>query len=492
MLKAIFYARFHPGRGPSVIHQYPRDSIVARASSGEDTLVNFSEISSYVIPPYDLCNRPLSICVNQNRVLGFPISLEDGKYERNRFTFNVCFVLDDDKDSAPWQQVVKKTAAFFKGIEEEDGILQTEERLDGLKWAGDEAYPAKAVGVVYTMLQDIMEELNDYRETCVRVDDLNVLNLRLMPSEPTPPKVKAWDVPLLIRSLASPDEWTWDLVLQRMHPHIDGVKHVQRIAELADVEPKLVKKAVQELLYYKRAILLDMFHFQAMYALTSDFAWFVKDDAMQDECLAYVTIDHIKNIFKTTPVPAQKPLVSTSTQALIKLYQGLNHGTSLHDFCLNHEAELANIDIRRLINFGTIKGFLRRLHKYAMAIDTQPTPPKLKLSNGSTSTKNLSNDEAERDRDRAWKRAAFSSGWATPPAAPSGESVGKSATGSKSRGEDGNEDDEMLKSFLDGKHCMDEICVATHMSEKKLIERLRSGRFGEVVFFLQVITSQYF
>ena len=37
--------------------------------------------------------------------------------------------------------------------------------------------------------------------------------------------------------------------------------------------------------------------------------------------------------------------------------------------------------------------------------------------------------------------------------------------------------------FLDGKHCMDEICVALRLSERKVVERIRGKGFGEVVLF---------
>ena len=69
-------------------------------------------------------------------MLGFPVSLEDSKYERNRFTFNVCFVLDEYESHLSWEKVVQKTALFFQCMEEENGILSAEEQLEGLKWAG--------------------------------------------------------------------------------------------------------------------------------------------------------------------------------------------------------------------------------------------------------------------------------------------------------------------------------------------------------------------
>ncbi|KAK3723243.1 Nitrogen permease regulator 2 [Vermiconidia calcicola] len=488
MLEGIFYARFHPERGPSIIHQYPKASVIAPDCATKDALLSFSDISSYVIPPYELCNRPLSVCAGGKRVLSYPISLEDSKYERNRFTFNVCFILGEHEDARPWERVVRKTATFFTELEEEDGILQAEELLNGLKWAGDDAYPAEDIGVVYTMLESVLQDLNAYAETCVRIDALHVLNLRLEATKVKPPKVRAWDVPLLIRSLPTHDQWTWDLALQRIHSYMDGTKHVQRIAELADVELKLVKKAVRELLYHARVMLLDIFHFQAIFALTSDFSCFVKDDAMLLECSGYVAADPAKNILHSTPDLASEQAHQPfpTKQAIVSLYRDLSPGVSLHDFCLSHEPELSRIDIRRFITFGVIKGFLRRVHKYALAVASQPTLSRKSRSNGSSTKAGTSSEEVEKEWDRAWKRAAFSSGWATPPV-ETAEAGSMPKRGSESgRSADAQEvssQDDRLMEFLDGKHCMDEMCVSMHMSEKKIVERLRSGKYGEVVFF---------
>lgn len=479
MLEAIFYARFHQARGVSVVHQYPVGSILS-TSPEKKPLITWSDISSYIIPPYDLCNDPLSICSNGYRVLAFPISLEDSKYNRNRFTFNICFVLDEDEDAQPWDRIVRKTAKFLTSLEEEEGLLQKEEDLPGLKWAGEERYPAD-VGIVYTMLENIFEDLNAYGEACVRVDDANVLNLRLDYEEPAAPQIHAWDVPLLVRSLPSPADWTWDLTLQRIHPHIDGIKHVQRIAELADVELKLVKRAVKELVYYGRAMLLDIFHFQAIYTCNDEAASFAKDEELLDECRHYVAITPEK---KATNKSDLKDPALPSQETIIELYALLQPGLQLYEYCITHKTLLASIDVRRFITFGIIKGFIRRVHKYALAIESHPTAPlgsTKKHSSGSISRPPRSNEDAVREFDRAWRKAALSSGWATPPSAPANGSL--MAKSFKSADRLRNEEDERLRWFLDGTHCFDEICVAMHLSEKKVVERLRSKAFREVVLF---------
>ncbi|EME46132.1 hypothetical protein DOTSEDRAFT_70211 [Dothistroma septosporum NZE10] len=483
MLRAIFYARFHPERGPSVIHQYPPSSIVS-TSRPNDTLIEWSGISGYVIPPYDICNQPLSICVDRRRILAFPVSLEHEDYHRNRFTFNICYVLDEDADATPWEQIVRKTARFLTAAEDDHCFLQQEEKFAGLKWAGEEGYPVEGIGQLHGLLRDVFEGLVTYGECSVRINAANVLNLRLEAERPTPTKVRAWHVPLIIRELQSREVWTWDLTLNRIHTHIDGVKHVQKIAELADVELRLVKRAVKELVYHDRALLLDIFHFQAIYACTDTITVLLEDEELQDECRYYIA----NSPDASTATPDGKEMdkdVALSREDVVELYTLLYPGLQVHGFYKAHKEKLANIDIRRFITFGIIKGFLRRVHKFAFALEPQHSISQLaeKKRSGSSTSKSKprsSEDAAVREYDRAWRRAALTSGWATPPSAPPPTSFGKSY---KSADRVRSEEDERLRSYLDGEHCMDQICVEMHMSERKVCERLRSKRMGDVVLF---------
>lgn len=511
-LEAIFYARFHPERGPTVIEQYPAGSIgpVCRSAQDEGTeeagkgkseaLIHFSEISTYIIPPYELCGRSLSVCVagerGRYRILGWPISLENEAYARNRFTFNVCYVVREHAGGhasrasqvSSWERVVRKTALFFRALEVEDGILAAEEDSQGSQ---------ESESVLNALLRQTFEQLNTYREACVRVDKIHVLNLRLEnTTSKSPPKVKDWQVPLLIRSLPSQKEWTWDLTLAKIAPHIDGINHIARIAERADVEAKLVRHAVRGLIFHERVRLLDIFHFQAIYTLTPDFTYFVQDTAMQEECQRYIS----------GPASDQKP----TTKHVLALYAALTStNQSVQDFVLTNQSSLLHnisIDIRRFITFGVLKDFLRRVHKYALLMTAPSSTSQGKISgSGSGNSGGMgskrSNEEAAREFDRAWRKAALSSGWETPPfevgslevpglSPEKGREVG--SVGSEKREqaevqEEADEEDEKLKAFLDGKHCLDEVCVALKSSERKLMERLRglgSRRGdGEVVVF---------
>jgi hypothetical protein len=330
-------------------------------------------------------------------------------------------------------------------------------------------------GLVGRVLREVWEQVNRFGECCVWVSGTQVLNLRveekrmrksISGKEGKARKVMAWDVPLLVRELPDQRGWTWDLVLERVHPFVDGVNHIKRIARLADVDMKLVKKAIWELVLHERVMLLDIFHFQAVYTLTADFALFVGNLDVIDECREYVAIDPKDGMFTSVldkQVLAECP-ETPDRATILDLYSTLKPGLSVADLCLAHQSHLANIDVRRLITFGVIKGFLKRMHKYALALD----PPDFQVAPQTTAD----------DLDKAWRKAALSSGWATPPV-----DVVSLQEKLETEEERARQEGAKLVRFLDGRHCLDQVCVEMGMHEKEVLGKVRSGKFGEVVVF---------
>lgn len=501
MLKSIFYARFHHERGPDILHQYPPGRIsrssnssagglsssISSAHAGGSgsgngfSLLPFSSISAYVIPPHELSNRALAMCARGFRVLGWPVSIEGEGYERNRFVFNVCFVVEEEEERGgeeegrrDWERVVHKMAGFMRGLEVEGagGILRREEReVDERAARGEDE--GEFEGVVGQVLREVWEQVNRFGECCVWVSGTQVLNLRVEEKRKSGwnkkvkvKKVRAWDVPLLVRELPDQRGWTWDLVLEKVHPFVDGVNHVKKIARLADVDMKLVKKAVWELVLHERVMLLDIFHFQAVYTLTADFALFVGNLEVIDECREYVAIDPRDSMFASVlDKQAIEECSETPDRAkILELYSILKPGLSVADLCLAHQSQLANIDVRRFITFGVIKGFLKRMHKYALALD----PPDMQVAPKTT----------VEDLDKAWRKAALSSGWATPPV-----DVVSLQEKLETEEERARHEGAKLVRFLDGNHCLDQICVDMGMHEKEVLGKVKSGKFGEVVVF---------
>jgi nitrogen permease regulator 2-like protein len=201
----------------------------------------------------------------------------------------------------------------------------------------------------------------------------------------------------------------WDLTMQKVVPFIDGINSVKRISELADADYNLTRKCIEHLLYYGTLICVDIFQFNAMYACTPEISTLVADPRMQEECAAYIAAGG-----PTGP--------KTQAHLIIELYCSLEQGLSVKQWATKKGGLLQGVDIRRFISFGIIKGFLYRIHKYAIR-------------------------------------------------APSLDADGK--------------DDKAelpLTKYLDGTRRFDEICTDLQISEKELIARIKTYGPDVIVF----------
>lgn len=300
--------------------------------------------------------------------------------------------------------------------------------------------------------------------------------------------------------------------MQRIIPYIDGISSVQKIALLADTDLTLTRRAIAHLLYYGCILMLNTFHFGAIYAPTAEIAVFVADGKMQDECRRYIVTPHspfaAASAASTTPKHKSSnlnPSSATSTPpppsraTVLKLYASLRQGLPLRDWCLLHAHDLAYIDIRRFVTFGVIKGFLYRSHRYAIALRAADT-----AADAAAAEKALA---ARRAEEMAWRKAAMSSGWRTPvletgaPALDGGfggvvarvgdkdqdrEKEGKAEVeegklpGAEELGRGRSLADRFLARYLDGCRCLDEVCSDTGMGEREAVRKLRG--LGDVVF----------
>jgi len=252
--------------------------------------------------------------------------------------------------------------------------------------------------------------------------------MKLFPHHPTPPDVKGWHVPVAKMKLADAVDATWDLTLQKIVAHIDGVSDVRRIAFLADVSLGLARAALRHLLYYDTILLLDLFFFSACYAPRAprihDFL--CNAGGIMDECLAYVCVQggggggssaapppppppvaSASSRGDTTGAPGAAATASATTPAaaaaaaaapspaprpavghyeLARLMSTFCVGRSVVEWLHLHRGAgldvLRHVDVRRLVQFGVIKGCLYRVHKrvvskqYLAALATGQAAPR--------------------------------------------------------------------------------------------------------------------
>jgi nitrogen permease regulator 2-like protein len=196
----------------------------------------------------------------------------------------------------------------------------------------------------------------DQRGSQVEADEANTINMKLFPHYPNPPVVQGWHVPVSKTKFADVVDPTWDLTLQRVIAHIDGVSDVRRIAHAAAVSLDLAKTALRHLLAYDTILLLDMFFFGACYAARPGIHDFVRNvDGMIDECAGYVC--HA----------GRRP----SNFHLVRLMASFVTGKTVLEWLWSHHEAgfdvLRYVDVRRFVQFGLIKGCLYRVHKYVVS-----------------------------------------------------------------------------------------------------------------------------
>lgn len=405
-----------------------------------------------MIPRQEFCSRLLTVVVNSYRVLGHPICLRSPNYPRNEFLFNFCLVLDASADFSPHLTVTLKLANLLRTLEEQSRFLSR-----------DSSPPN--TGKIYALCEILLEDLNNYCESMIPIDDANTLNIKLFPTYAPPPSLLPHHVPLSTVRLSTLVDPNWDLTMLLILPHINGINSVRQIALLADADYKLVRKAILHLLYYNCIFLLDVFSFSAIYAPTAELADFIDSEDLQAECARYVAMPERKN----PPIHGMQ---------LAELYCALKQGQSVKSFYMEHAAALAGIDIRRFITFGVIKGFIYRVQKYALATKSKAAHRSGK--GGKARSQQLQQQWKRNTGHRLEGRDVLSAGSSSSTYIPTTTTTTTEATTTDASNPEQQQAPPpaedlkaSLQKYLDGTHCFDEICTELMVSEREVVAALK-------------------
>ena len=164
---------------------------------------------------------------------------------------------------------------------------------------------------------------------------------------------------------------------------------------------------------------------------------FVADTETQEECARYVA-----RLESGLPGETERRIEGAE---LVGLYCSFRQGQTLRGWCIEHAEVVIALDVRRLVSFGVVKGFLYRVHRYAVAVGKgeEEEQEDWREDREENTVEKISGVEGE--ASRGWERNHRKKG------------------GSAS-----------LDRFLDGTHSFDEICTALGISERELVARLKS------------------
>jgi len=326
-LLGAFYIEFDNKIGPKLQAQYPDDKFTPEL---------LEDVKDYVIPKPDCCGTLLTIEAHDLAIIGHPVQIQGQHYLRHNFFFNVGFLLEPSTDTQNITPLVAKLAQYFSTLETESGFLSAENK--------DE---------VRRVLEQVVRGINSEGSVAIPVNDANVIYLRISPAREDPPPVALYQVPVWLRDLESLYNKEWDLTLRQIIPYIDGHKYVKCIAIDADVDLAVVIECLQHLLYCGYIQMIDIFQYSNTYMITPEITRLASNRTLQRQCVEYVTL------------PGKQPPFTE----VFKLYCEIRPSVRLNEFC--NRTRVVGVDDRRLVTFGVVHGFLRRIHHYpVVARDT--------------------------------------------------------------------------------------------------------------------------
>jgi hypothetical protein len=244
------------------------------------------------------------------------------------------------------------------------------------------------------MLHHILSFLNERGECVLPVDDANTLSLKLLLWRPSPPPVQDVDVPVRTSNLKALVSKDWDLAMQRVVEFVDDVSYVRRIAEDAGMDISIVKRCLRQLLHYGCIVMVGIFQYSNVYAATGQLPRFSQSPAVQAACLRYVLrgaqggvpasasglgVGGSPVLSASAAVLRGRTFSSASSSGFLKLHaaartpsaatlyailSSFGGGRRASDVFAHHNTHALDLDDRKIVTFGVVHGFIRRVHEY--------------------------------------------------------------------------------------------------------------------------------
>lgn len=181
-----------------------------------------------MIPKVQLQRCFISISLNNLKILGFPIRIDNKSYVRNAFYFNLCFVFDPNMRTFGHEPIIRKCAEYLVSgcarvvnVNNDKKILITEIVLQlSLELSSkflsqlDEAKSKR----LETMLHEIRVQINKNRH-CMLKDGASILPLCIVPYYGDSDRMDgefAHKAPVLLDCFYENYKFEWDLTTQRV------------------------------------------------------------------------------------------------------------------------------------------------------------------------------------------------------------------------------------------------------------------------------------
>lgn len=119
-----------------------------------------------------------------------------------RFCLQFCFIFKAQGNTIVYETSIRRLARMFSALEEQSKYLSQRTSFNTIE----------------SILQQIYQDVNNYSECKIPVDDSTTINMKLFPIFPPPPNIKAFDVPISTVNLTSMVDDNWDPTMEKSSP----------------------------------------------------------------------------------------------------------------------------------------------------------------------------------------------------------------------------------------------------------------------------------
>lgn len=263
----------------------------------------FDSTSEYIITGSELTGKIITLSTHDVHVMTRPTQITNERYERNSLLFSIGMVLRRAADPRPFRPLISKLAMTLRSMEIESGILSD---------------PIKVRRTIQPLLERILISMNSPRWECnLLLDRSTSLNLKLFhPPKPPASPVHNYQVPVLLVRDFQLGYYEWDLAINWVILHIDGITNARQISVKAEVDLEMVLACLRVLKHHGVISVVDMFLYTNRYECTERAAAMLtgKEDKLLQEAIDFTVKRPQQQAVHFVPPPVPSPrTVPTAT-----------------------------------------------------------------------------------------------------------------------------------------------------------------------------------
>lgn len=273
----------------------PATTTAAAAAPPAGLSTIFDSTSEYIITGSELTSKSITLSTHSWHVMTRPTMISNARYERNNLLFSVGFVLRRAADPSPFRPLLSKLAVTLEAMEEETRFLTSAKKRPKLQ----------------TLLERVLLSLNSSEWECnLLLNPSNALHLKLYhPPKPETSPVHDHQVPILLRRDVQLQMYDWDLAINWVILHIDGVTNARQISIKAEVDLEMVRACLRVLKHHGVIALVSAFNYSNRYEFTpkATGALAGKEPKLLQEALDFVWKRGVANSATTPQQYQQQP-----------------------------------------------------------------------------------------------------------------------------------------------------------------------------------------